>query len=414
MSRDDQANLNTKVQWNNLSLTLVVLALGWVMIFADRLSISPLMNVIRNEFGLSLGTTSIVFSIYFAAYIGFTIPATIVASKYGYKKVMVLFFVLAALALALAGVAGFTFSLLVLFMGIHGAGAGAFYPTAYTISTDIAPKSKRGFALAVINSGMAFGTILGLAIAGPVLFLFSNWQIMLLLLAVPTVAVALLLQRFVPKISSDPGEFRASAVKGFEPVQYKKVLRDRNFISIGGAMFCSLYGYWVILTWGPTFLQNHLNLGISSSGEATAVFAAVAIPSSILISRHSDRIGRKKIALAILPLAALTLFFMAYSSSLLEFLIAAVFYGVIGKLSFDPIAIAWIQDVMPAELIGPSLAMLNVVAMSSSIFASSVTGIIADFTGELSSGFFLGALIVSLGAAFVAFASNRARIHTAQ
>ena len=166
----------------------------------------------------------------------------------------------------------------------------------------------------------------------------------------------------------------------------------------------------MLLTWGPSFLQNHLNLGISPSGEVTAVFAAVAIPSSILIGRHSDRTERKKIALAILPLAALTLFFMAYSSSLEEFLVATIFYGIIGKLSLDPIAIAWIQDVIPSELIGLSLAMLNVVAMSSSIFASSVTGIIADLTGELSSGFYLGAVIVLLGSLFVLSASNRPRV----
>lgn len=376
------------------------------MIYADRLSISPLMNVIRNEFGLSFGTTSFVYSVYFVAYIGFTIPATIAAAKFGYKRVMVLFMVLAAGALAFAGVAGFVFSLLVFFIGLHGVGAGAYYPTAYTISTDIVPKSKRGFASSVINSGMGLGTILGLAISGPVLFYFSNWQVMLLILSVPTIGVAFLLHRFVPNLDQRSGQF-ASRVNSFKAQQYRQVLKDRNFIAISGSMFCSLYGYWVILTWAPTFLQNHLHLGVSPSGEVTAVFAAVAIPASILISRHSDRIGRKRIALAILPLAALTIFFMAYSSSLFEFLVATIFYGVIGKLTLDPIAIAWIQDEVSSDLIGPSLALLNVVAMSSSIFAASVTGIIADFTGELSWGFYLGALIVLLGTLFVLFAGNK-------
>ncbi len=400
----DRANPRARIASSNLSLTLVVLALGWVMIYADRLSISPLMNMIRSEFGLSLGATSFVYSVYFAAYVGFTIPATIAAAKFGYKKVMVLFMILAAAALALAGVAGFVFSLLVFFIGLHGVGAGAYYPTTYTISTDLVPKSKRGLASSVINSGMGFGTILGLVVSGPVLFYFSNWQVILLILSVPTILVAILLHRFVP--NPNQSSRLASASNSFVANQYKQVLKDRNFIAISGVMFCSLYGYWVILTWAPTFLQDHLHLGISPSGEVTAVFAAVAIPASILISRYSDRVGRKKIALAILPLAALTLFFMAYSSNLIEFLAATIFYGAIGKLTLDPIAIAWILDVVPPNLIGPSLALLNVVAMSSSIFATLATGLIADLTGDLSGGFYLGAAIVLLGALFVAFSKS--------
>jgi MFS family permease len=404
---DIEAPLNSQ----SLVLTLVVLALGWVMIYADRLSISPLMNTIKSEFGLNFGTTSIVYSIYFASYIGFTIPITIAAAKFGYKKIMVIFFALAALSLAFAGILGFVFSLLIFFIALHGAGAGAFYPTAYTISTDIIPRSKRGFASSVINSGMAFGTMLGLVIAGPIILLLPNWQLMLLILAIPTLIVAYLFHRFVPNVSTlDSQKTHASALNNFKAAHYGQVLRNRNFVAIGGMMFCSLYGYWVILTWGPTFLQTQLNLGISPSGEATSVFAIIAIPSSILISRHSDRSGRKKIALAILPLSAATIFFMGYSSNLTEFLISTACYGIVGKLSLDPIALAWIQDVMPAELISPSLAMINVVAMSSSIFASSVTGIIADYTGHLSSGLFLGAAIVLFGAVFVVFAKNRLSI----
>lgn len=393
---------------SNVSVNLIVLALGWVMIYADRLSLSPLLNMIKSEFGLSLGVTSLVYLVYFVGYIGFTIPATIAAAKFGYKKTMVVFFALSALSLAIAGVEGFVFSLLVLFIGLHGVGAGAYYPTAYTISTDKFPASKRGLASALINSGMGFGTILGLVISGPVLLYFSNWQTVLLILSIPTLAVALMLQRFISIRSGNP--LQAAAPKSsFRSSQYTSVLRNRNFIAISGAMFCSLYGYWVILTWAPTFLQNHLNLSISPSAEATAIFAAVAIPSSILISRHTDKIGRKKVSIVILPVAALTIFFMAYSSNLIDFLAAATVYGITGKLSLDPIAIAWIQDVIPGELVGPALAMLNVVAMSSSIFAATVTGVIGDLTGNLAWGFYLGAFIVLLGGFFISFASAKPR-----
>lgn len=374
------------------------------MIYADRLSISPLLVVIKNEFGLSFFSTSLVLSIYFLTYVGFTVPITIVAMKYGFRRVMVLFFLLAAVSLGVAGVVGYSFFLLVFLIGLHGVGAGAYYPTAYTISTEMVPRERVGFASGIINSGMAFGSILGLVIAGPILSVFpNNWQVVLVILSIPTLFVTFLLHKVVPKQEKRPivdGKSSSSILS-----QYKTALRNRNFLFLCGAMFCSLYGYWVILSWGPGFLQER-GQTVLASGATTALFAAVAIIPSILISRHTDKIGRKKVALLILPLAALSIFFMAYSTNLPEFLLAIVAYGIIGKLTLDPIVIAWVADLAAGEALGPTLAILNVAAMSSSILAPTITGALADATGSLANGFYFGALVVMVGTAFVALARS--------
>ncbi|MHB8567261.1 MAG: MFS transporter [Nitrososphaerales archaeon] len=379
--------------------SILVLALGWTMIYADRLSISPLLVVIKNEFGLSFFSTSLVISVYFLTYVAFTIPITIAAMKYGFKKVMVLFFLLAAVSLGIAGIVGYSFFLLVFLIGLHGVGAGGYYPTAYTISTEMVPKEKIGFASAIINSGMAFGSMLGLVIAGPILSIFpNNWQVVLIILSIPTFFVAALLHKFVPatQIVARPNIFS----------QYSRALKSKNFLMLSGAMFCSLYGYWVILSWGPGFLQER-GQTVLASGATTAVFAAVAVIPSILIGRHTDKIGRKKTALLILPVAALSIFFMAYSSSLFGFLLAIVAYGIAGKLTLDPIVIAWVADLTPRDILGPTLAILNVAAMSSSILAPTITGALADATGSLANGFYFGALVVIIGTIFVVFAGTK-------
>jgi len=257
-----------------------ILAAGWVMVYADRLSISPLMNLIKGEFGLSNFEVSIVVSLYFLAYVGFTVPATIAASKYGYKRVMVLFFLLAAASLGLAGVLGYSYFLLTFFMALHGVGAGAYYPTAYKISTEIVPRERIGFSSALINSGMGVGSILGLIVAGFVLPLISSWQIVLIVLSIPTAVVAILLLKMIPSSESQPA--RSTASYGSILGQYRQVLFNSNYVKIAAAMFCSLYGYWVILTWGPGFLQESKGLGVLSSGATTAIFACVAILPSIL------------------------------------------------------------------------------------------------------------------------------------
>src|SRR5579884_3301775 len=197
------------------NLAIIALSSGWVMIYADRLSISPVLNLIRQQFGLSFASVSLVVSVYFLAYVGFTVPATVAAERWGYKKVMLAFF-----------------------MGLHGAGAGAYYPTAYRISSNIATQRK-GLTASLINSGMGFGTIIGLLIAGPALGLFKNWQMMLVLLSIPTLLVALALR----EVTSEPSKQDRNEMVRI----YSELFRNRTFVMLCIAMFCSLYGYWVIL-----------------------------------------------------------------------------------------------------------------------------------------------------------------------
>jgi len=379
------------------SLAIITLSSGWVMIYADRLSISPVLNLIRQQFGLTFASVSLVVSVYFLAYVGFTIPATIAAERWGYKKIMLAFFTLAALSLAAAGLLGYSYLLLVIFMGLHGAGAGAYYPTAYRISGNIATE-RRGLTASLINSGMGFGTIIGLLIAGPALDLFKSWQMMLVILSIPTLLVAIALREAT---SEPPKQNRM----GKEMIRiYDELFKNRTFVMLCVAMFCSLYGYWVILTWGPTYLQESKGLGIFYSGATTAIFSAFAIPSSILISHISDRFGRKMISTIILPLASLSMLLMAVGSSLLMVIVAIAIYGIVGKLTLDPLVIAWIGEAIKEEQIGASLSLLNVAAMSSSILAPIITGLLADFTGGLAEGFYFGAAVVLLGSFFVAFA----------
>lgn len=367
--------------------------MGWMMIYADRLSISPLMNLIQHEFNLSFSAVSLLLSIYFFAYVLFTIPAMLIAERYGYKRTMIVFLLIAAGALALAGLVGTSFYSLLLLLGVHGLGAGAYYPTAYTISNRIAPASDRGFSTAIINSGMGIGTIAGLGVAGPLLGFLPDWQSILLILSVPTFAIAILLQKSI-RIPEKP---EASFRFGMFPL----LLKDRRFLAICSMMFCSLYGYWVILSWGPSYLQSTRNLGIFYSGLATAVFAAVAIPSAIVVGRYTDKIGRRKVALIILPLASLSIFVMALTNSLLLFVAGIVLYGIVGKLTLDPVAVAWVEDLVRPETVGAALAMLNVFAMGSSIVAPVVTGALADLTGTLAYGFYFGGFVVLFGTLFV-------------
>ena len=119
------------------------------------------------------------------------------------------------------------------------------------------------------------------------------------------------------------------------------------------------------------------------------------------MGRYSDKVGRKKVSLVILPLSAIAIFLMAFSPNLAEFLIAIAAYGFVGKLAFDPVAVAWMGDIMKAESVGYAIALFSTIAMISSIVAPVITGFLADVTGTLATGFYFGAGVVLVGFLFL-------------
>src|SRR5579875_2657085 len=111
-----------QIRRNSVVAPLASLSLGWVVIYADRLSLSPLLNLIKGEFRLSYAAVSLVVSIYFLTYVSFTIPATIFAGRFGYKEGIVFFLSLAAISFGLAGIFGYSFYLLLFLIAIQGEG----------------------------------------------------------------------------------------------------------------------------------------------------------------------------------------------------------------------------------------------------------------------------------------------------
>ena len=100
-----------------LSVPLLSPALGWVIIYADRLGISPLLNLILHGFNLSISAVSLLLAVYFFTHVLFTIPTMLVAGKFGSKRTMILFLVVAAGDFGVAGVAGTTYYSLLVLLG---------------------------------------------------------------------------------------------------------------------------------------------------------------------------------------------------------------------------------------------------------------------------------------------------------
>lgn len=384
---------------------MIVFLLGWAVIYADRTVLYPMLNIIGKDLGLTATQGGLITSVYFFFYVAMQVPSGILGDKYCLKKVLVVMFFLAGVSLLLMGILPPAYLTLMVLVALHGTGGGAYFPAAMGITLETVPKKMRGLSTAIVSSGMSIGLALGLISAGPIYNYFSNWRMPFLILSIPTIILALVFHFVLRECKPSPTE------KG--PISW--MLRERNLMLICVASFASQYGFWTVVTWGPTFLQTERGLGMTVSGLYTAIVAFTAIPASLTIGNSSDRFGRKKLSLLLLSLAALTVFATGYVQSLRALIIVLICYGLFGKLTWDPIEISWFADHVSAirpELMGTSLAFFNFIGMSAAIVAPVISGWLKDTTGSLQTSFYLGGAILALGALCLFFVDETVNMKT--
>lgn len=363
---------------------------GWAVVYADRTILYPLLTVIADEFDLTGFQTGLISGTYFTLYVAAMLPAGLLAERLGLKRVLVVFSLVSAMGMAGFGVAAVDYVALLAMAGLHGAGVGCYYTMAYSIIIHTVPSRNRGMASGVINGGMSLGLAVGLALAGPLYHATGSWRMPFLILAVPTLLMVALFQGVVREV---PIAHRRTT-----PVW--ELLRDPTLLRMNLSGFCVLYGWWVLLSWGPVFFQTERNIGLTMSGLYTLVVAVTAIPSGLFLGRLSDRIGRKRIILTMLPLMALSLVAVPHVYSRAGMLLALMAYGLVGKLAWDPLAISWLGDYVARhrpEAVGTAVALFSFLSVLSAVVGPPVTGWIRDLTGSLAGGFYVAAGLALVG-----------------
>jgi MFS family permease len=369
---------------------ITLLCAGWAVIYADRTTLYPLLGIVADEFDLSAAQTGLITATYFTLYVTGQLSAGVLADRFGIKRVLVW-----SGAFSTAGVLGFAlgavnYPSLLLVAALHGAGAGPYYALAYSLVIQTAPTSMRGIASGVINGGMSLGLVTGLAMAGPVYQASGSWRFPFLVLTVPTAVVTVLYYAWI-RDGSRPDR---------RPFPWGALLRDRTLWAMNVAGFCVLYGWWTLLSWGPVYFQTERGVGLTASGLYTLVVAVTAIPSGLLFGRWSDRIGRKPIILAVLPAMAFVLAAIPHVQSRYGMLAALLAYGMVGKLAWDPLAIAWLGDYLSRErahILAPAVALFSFVSVCSAVIGPPLTGYIRDVTGSLAGGFYVASGMALIG-----------------
>lgn len=391
---------------NNYKKIIVALVFGWVAIWIYRTILTPIYPQIQDALGnASNAEIGLIASVYFFAYTGMQIPAGALVDKFGQKTVLIPAFIGFAVG---AVVLGTSTTLPQVYIGslIAGLATGSYYGSAYSLSAKHVPKEKKTFANAVINSGSAVGMVIGL-IGSSVLVggLNVEWNWMLYGTALIILGVTFV---FYINIKSDKQLAAMEDQTAKTTTDTKNVVKEDDGVSLFSSKhltiyfvyFAVCYGYYMIVTWLPSFLVAEKGFAQSDVGYVSALVAIAGIPGALIFARILDRRqqDRLKYILALLIISTVMIGLTVYYPSPWILYIALILYGLFGKLAIDPVLITYVSDSVPEHKTAKALGLFNFFGMASSVVAPWLTGFIGDTTSSQIIGFYIGTVLLLVAA----------------
>ncbi|MEJ7508087.1 MFS transporter [Staphylococcus simulans] len=388
---NNKANQVSNRYWIKL---VAVFTLGWLVIYAARTILNPIMGNIKAEFTLDNAQLGLIMSLFFIGYTVTQIPSGIMGDKIGRKKILVPSFLVFGIFMVITGLMP-SYFLFVIAWVIVGLAQGMFYGPQYALSSEAIPEKNITLGSALINSGMAFGTSIGYFISSiSVSEMGMSWRIPFYIMAVPILIIAFLMYRII----KERPRKQVQQDENIAPFKMSSLFKNRNLILAYIIIFCSIYGFFMIITWLPYYLESERGINGAQVAFVASLVPWAAIPGSLFFSWLSDKLGRRKPVLMImLPLAFIFTASIVFFDNLVILYISLIGYGIVGKISTNPVLIAVVADNAPKSALGTSFSVYNFIGMTASILAPYITGFLTDLTGSMAIGFYLAALLLVVG-----------------
>ncbi|WJY26881.1 MULTISPECIES: MFS transporter [Sporosarcina] len=372
-----------------------VFFLGWVAIYGTRAILNPVMDNIQEEFSLSAGQLGMISSIFFIGYAGLNIPSGILGDKIGKKKVLVPGIILFGLFAAIAGTMP-NFVLFVLMWLMVGVFQGFYYGPQYGLSSEAIPPKHLTVGSAIINSGMAFGLSAGYFLSSYTLEAGMSWRAPFYIVAIPVVIIGLLMWWLVKE--NPYGKEKKAVLDKQDKLKMSTLFKNRNLVMSYITIFCAIYGFFVVVTWMPYYLQHARGIEGSAVATVSSLVPWAAIPGSIFFSWVADRLGKRRpVLLVMLPLSLIALVSIVAFDNMYVLYAALIGYGIFGKISTNPVLVAVVADNAPKNAYSTSFGVYNFIGMCGSILAPYITGFLTDITGSLDMGFYFAAFLLVIG-----------------
>eukprot|EP00475_Leptophrys_vorax_P022638 TRINITY_DN30854_c0_g1_i1.p1 TRINITY_DN30854_c0_g1~~TRINITY_DN30854_c0_g1_i1.p1 ORF type:complete len:452 (-),score=84.39 TRINITY_DN30854_c0_g1_i1:404-1759(-) len=393
---------------------VALLAIVNLSCYADRTNMGVALVSLR----FSHDFAGVVLGAFFYGYLVTQIPGGYLTKSLGGKAVLLMgVFLWTVCDATTAFVASSSSSLLIACRIGMGLGEGVNFPCLHALNAKWFPKSERGTLTTIVSSGMDIGTVLAL-IVSPIVAGNLGWQWIFIIFALINcgwwVSFALLGTASPLEdtwISEEEKNFlieETDVVHDNAKVPWWELVTTPACIAIYVSHFCFNYGWYVLLSWLPSYFSQVLGLDLSKNSVLASIPYLCGFFMSLVGGKVSDLLIRNKLtSVGTTRKIMNTLSLTVPAIGLLIFPNLQGHGAAIGVLcvvlAFGRLSISgyWVNmlDVCPdfaAQLMGIS----NTFATIPGIVGNEVTGYILQTTGSWSTVFGIAAAVNAFGALF--------------
>jgi predicted MFS family arabinose efflux permease len=361
---------------------LLILALGMFALGTDSFVMAGVLPQISRGFGVPIGAAGQMTSIYAITYALMAPTVAAIAAQVPRKKLLLTSlatFVIANLATALAPSFGWALATRVL----AGVAASMFAPTATGAAASIVPPERRGFALAVVITGLTSSTALGTPL-GTVIGGLGDWRWTMVFIAVLAAASGLGVWALLSEIPLPP---KITLAQRVAPI------RDAR---VGLTLLTTLIyqtGHFITYTYLTVVFDRVLESNTFLIGALLVLWGSSGMVANLITGRLSDVVGNHKVIFGMLIVLALVMAWLPFAGAHLSTTIVAV--AIWGAVAWGALAPQQHRLVSVAPQSAPVVLGLNTSCTYLGVTAAAVIGGVSiPVIGAHSLGFLAAAIVV--------------------
>lgn len=243
--------------------------------------VSPLLPEMQRSLHLTTAQTGAIVSSYSIAALLFTLPAGLVADRFGSRRVLWWSLLLFGLS-GLATVAVHGFLLLLVLRVIQGLAFAALVPLTIGVLVDVVRPERRTHAQSYRVAGMSGAEFVLPLVAGLLVAWTGHWQVPFLLFGIPVVLAALVV-KILPQASVEHVPLK----RGEYGPQVRQAARDPLIVSLFVVGFVRWWLKYGFFTFMPLYLYDRLGTGVAEIGAVVAVQGLLGA----VVSSQTGRLG---------------------------------------------------------------------------------------------------------------------------
>jgi ACS family D-galactonate transporter-like MFS transporter len=266
-----------------INRVVALLALSILINYIDRGSLAIAAPLLKGELGLSDWQLGKLLASFFVSYSLFLPLSGWMVDRFDVKWVMASGFFLWSAATAVTGISR-GFAALLAARLLLGLGETVAYPSSSKVLAQYVPEVHRGFANALIVSGVGLGPALG-AYFGAMLVASFGWRPFFLVLGFGSMLWLIPWLKWMPR----KGSVTAISTVGDSSAEFAEILMQRSLWGTCGGLFGVNYVLYFEITWLPSYLTRERHFSLETMAKIVGLGYLCYAVASVFSGWISDR-----------------------------------------------------------------------------------------------------------------------------